>query len=299
MQSTFSKSAAILLLALPAIGGCRLPGREGPVPQSLADCRRLSQQGVTALERGDQNKSEALLSRAVAACPVDPEARRHYAESLWSRGAKQDAIAQMEEASHLLNEDASIWVRLAEMHLACGHSQLARQAADQALQIDSKLPGAWAIRGGVARASGDFREALNNDLRALSYAPNDRAILEEIAELHRQMNQPDRALQVLQSLADTYAPGEEPSHVLDLIGMAYVALGRYDNGAESFAMAVSRGQPSPDLLYRWGEAEWLAGHSDAASGVIRQALALQPEHAPSRKLSEQIKIAQRSQGIVR
>ena len=225
MRYTGLRISVVVLLALLS-AGCRLPGREGPVPQSLTDCRRLSQQGVAALDRGEQPKAEALLAQAVAACPVDAEARRHYAESLWRRGARQDAIAQLEEAGRLAGEDASLWARLAEMHLDNGQPELARQDAEQALKLDPKLPTAWAIRGGVHRAAGQPHEALADYLRALSYAPNDRAILQEIAELHRQLNQPERALQTLQTLADTYSPGEEPGQVLYLTGLAYVALGR-------------------------------------------------------------------------
>ena len=57
------------------------------------------------------------------------------------RGAGQDAIAQLEQAGHLAGEDASLWVRLAEMHLDSGQPDLARQDAEQALNsIRSCLP---------------------------------------------------------------------------------------------------------------------------------------------------------------
>ena len=220
----------------------------------------------------------------MAACPVDAEARRHYAESLWRRGARQEAIAQLEEAGRLAGEDASLWARLAEMHLANGQPELARQNAEQALDLDPKLPAAWAIRGGVTRAAGQPRQALADYLRALGYAPSDRAILLEIAELHRQLNQPERALQTLQTLADTYSPGEEPGQVLYLMGLAYVALGRYDDGVESLSAAVTRAKPTPEMFCRLGEAELLAGHPAEAADAARQALALQPQHQPSREL---------------
>ena len=298
MRYTGLRISVVVLLA-PLSAGCRLPGREGPVPQSLTDCRRLSQQGVAALDRGEQPKAEALLAQAVAACPVDAEARRHYAESLWRRGARQDAIAQLEQAGHLAGEDASLWARLAEMHLDSGQPELARQDAEQALKLDPKLPSAWAIRGGVTRAAGQPHEALADYLRALSYAPNDRAILQEIAELHRQLNQPERALQTLQTLADTYSPGEEPGQVLYLTGLAYMALGRYDEGRESLLAAVARGKPTAEMFCRLGEAELLAGHPAEAADAARRALALQPQHQPSRDLLERIELAQQPRGTVR
>ena len=286
-----------LLLALLS-SGCRLPGREGPVPAALTDCRRLSQQGAVALDRGDQPKAELLLSQAVAACPVDAEARRNYAESLWRRGARQEAIAQMEEAGRLVGEDASLWARLAEMHLANNEPEPARQDAERALNLDPKLASAWSIHGGVMQAGGEPREALADYLRALNYAPNERVILLQVAELHRQLNQPDRALQTLQTLADTYAAGEEPAQVLYLQGLAYVAIQRYDDGVESFATAISRGKPTPEMLCQLGQAELLAGHPAEALGAAQQALALQPQHQPSRGLLARIQTAQQPQGAV-
>ena len=49
MPHTRLQIGSALLLALLS-AGCRLPGRDGPVSQSLTDCRRLSQTGV-AVER--------------------------------------------------------------------------------------------------------------------------------------------------------------------------------------------------------------------------------------------------------
>ena len=298
MRYTLSPIHVALVLALLS-AGCRLPGREGPVSQSLTDCRRLSQEGVAALERGEQPRAETLLAQAVTACPVDAEARRHYAESLWSRGARQDAVAQLEEAGRLAGEDALLWARLAEMHLALGQPELAWQNGEKALNLDAKLPSAWAIRGGVLCTAGKPREAMADCLRALGYAPNDRAILREIAELHRELNQPDRALQTLQTLADTYPSGEEPGDVLYLTGLAYLALGSYEDGVDNFSAAVTRGNPTPEMLCRLAEAQLLAGHAAEAGDTVQQALALQPGHQPSRELLDRIETAQRPRATAR
>jgi tetratricopeptide (TPR) repeat protein len=286
--------AIVLLLA-----GCRLPGWEGPVSRSLADCRRLSQQGMVALDRGQQEKAETLLAQAVNACPVDAEARRRYAEALWRRGAQKEAIAQLEAAGRVTPDDAALWTRMAEMQLAAGQVELAGQTADRALDLDTKLPGAWAIRGGVRRAAGKPQEALADYLRALGYAPSDRAMLREVAELYRQLNQPERALQTLQSLAETYPPGEEPDDVLYLTGLAYVALGRYDDGVESLTAAVTRGKPTAEMYCQLGQAELLAGHAAEAACAARQALTLDPAHRASHDLLDRIELAQRPQGTVR
>jgi len=283
------------LTLAPLLAGCRLPGHEGPVSESLATCRQLSQQGIAALERGERQNAEALLDKAVKACPLDPEARRHYAEALWQRGAQQKAVAQLAEAARQASDDATLQVRLAEMYLAMGQTEAARRHAEQAVNLNPRLAGPWAIRGRVMRAVGQPQEALADCHRALRYAPDDRRILLEVAELYRQLNQPDRALQTLQTVADTYSPGEESPEVLHLTGMAYMALGRYDEAVESLAAAATRGKPSTDIFYRLGEAQWLAGRADEAAATAQQALALMPSHQPSRDLLGRIELARQPQ----
>ena len=286
-------------MACALLAGCRLPGREGPVPQSLADCRRFSRQGVTALERGRPAEAEALLSKAVAACEVDAEARRHYAESLWRRKATSEAIAQMQEACRLSGEDAELTARLAEMQLIAGQMDLARKNAERALDLDAKLPKAWIVRGRVTWTAGRPRDALADYLRALSHAPHDRELMREVALLYRQLNEPQRSLQTLQSLAETYSPGEEPGQVLFLMGESYMALGRHDDAAEQLAAAVARGQPTAEMYCRLAEADLLAGHPTEAAAAARQALALDPRHQSSLDVLERIEVANQPAGTVR
>jgi tetratricopeptide (TPR) repeat protein len=251
------------------------------------------------MEKGQRQKAEELLAKAVKTCPGDPEARRHYAETLWQRGACREAVCQLEGAARLAAEDAPLRVRLAEMHLALGEVEPAGQCAEQAIGLNPKLAAAWAARGRVKRAAGEPQQALADCHRALGYAPDDRQILLEVAELHRQLNQPQRALQTLQSLADTYSPTEEPQRVLHLMGMAYMALGRYDDAAESLKAALAREKPTPEILCRLGEAELLAGHPAEAAAAVEQALALQPAHQPSRSLLGRIELAQQPQATPR
>jgi tetratricopeptide (TPR) repeat protein len=286
------------LLAITMQAGCRLPARQGPAPRSQVECRWLSQRAVEALGRGEQGEAESLLRQAVAAWPTDAEAHRNYADCLWRRGAQEEAIRQLEEASRLVGDDAAISARLAEMYLAGGHVELARQSADRAIELDPRLPAGWAVRGRIFRTAGLLGDALADDLRALRYAPKDRDVLLEIAELYRQQNQPERALQTLQALAETYSPGEEPARVQHLMGLAYTALGRYDDAIEQLKLAA-HGKPPADVLATLGEAQLLAGRTNDAMASAQKALAIQPQHRPSLALLERIQLAQRSQETIR
>jgi tetratricopeptide (TPR) repeat protein len=261
------------------------------VPKAVANCRHLQQQGVSAMERGDWQRSEELLNQAVRACPVDADARARYAETLWHRGAAADAIAQLEEAGRLSGDDAVIAIRSGELYLATSQIDSARKAADRALDLDPKSAAAWALRAKALDATGQLRPALADYQRSLGYEPNNAEVLLAVAEIYRRLNQPERALVALHSLIDSHPPGEEPQQLLYLQGLALEALRRYDDAIESYTLANSRGRPSADILCHLAEAELLAGRVGNSQIAVRQALALDPNHASSRALVERLQLA--------
>jgi Flp pilus assembly protein TadD len=83
------------------------------------------------------------------------------------------------------------------------------------------------------------------------------------------------------------------------MGMAYRAMGRLDDSLESLKSAVARGKPTPEMFHELGEAQLLAGHPAEAAEAARQALAIQPQHQPSRDLLDRTELAQRPQGLVK
>ncbi|NUQ63019.1 MAG: tetratricopeptide repeat protein [Pirellulales bacterium] len=271
--------------------GCRLPAWSHPVSRPLATSRQLCQQSLTAVERGQWQEAESLLAQAVKSCPEDPDSRRQYAEVLWHRGAREEAVAQLLEAGEQSPDDASLRVRAAEMQLELGNLELAYQSAQVALELDSNLAGAWSVSARIKRARGMPRQALADFHRALQFDPLERDVLLEVAELYQQMNQPERALVTLQSLADSYPPGEEPQKVLFLEGLACSALGRYDDAVEKFTAAVARDKPTAEILCRLGEAELAAGRPARAAAAAHEAIALAPDYQPGRELMGRIELA--------
>ena len=114
----------------------------------------------------------------------------------------------------------------------------------------------------------------------------------ETAAVYRSLGQPQRALESMQSLVETYSPGEEPQQVLYWTGLDYMALRRYDDAVASLTTALSRDRPTPELLYSLGEAQYRSGRSQEAAVALQQALAIDPQHAPSRQLLSEIQVAQ-------
>jgi tetratricopeptide (TPR) repeat protein len=278
------------------LAGCRLPGTEGPVPKSLATSRQMCQQGVAALERGQWELAETSLSRAVNACPTDPDAHRYYAEALWNRGARKEALAQLEKAQRLVPDDAGLCARIAEVRLGLGQAGPAMENAQHAIDLDPRLPAAWVARARVLRAVNRSEDALADYQRALGYQPQDRSIRLEMAEVYLGLHQPQRALATLHSLSDRYSPGEEPQRVLYLEGMAQMALGQFDEAGASLAAAAARGRPTPEILYRLAESRLSAGRVQEAADAARECLAMDPRHQPGQQLLRRLELAQQPDG---
>jgi tetratricopeptide (TPR) repeat protein len=243
------------------------------------------------MERGDWKSAETLFGQAVESCPVDIDARKNYAEALWHSGDNQKAITQLNEAVKLQDDNDAILVRAGEMCLASGEIEQAKQDAIRALDVNPTSASAWALRGRLMQQTGQPRQALADFYRALSYAPDNRDLLLNIAETYRVLGEPQRALVNLQTLADSYPPGEEPQQVLYLEGLALSALNRPADAIERLMVARERAQATPEILVALAEAELKLGQENEARQNVQQALAIAPSHAPSRALLERLQVA--------
>ncbi len=283
---------ATLMLFWALAAGCRLAGMEGPASRSLVLSRQLSQQGMAALERGQDEQANELLGQAVRACPSNADAHRAYAEARWSLGFRDEALAEMETARRLAPDNAAILARTAEMRLALGQAETAAQYAQRAVSLEPKLAAAWTARARVMRAIGNTSQALADYHRAQGLAPDDQTIPCEVAALYLELGQPQRALLAVQGLADRFSPGDEPQEVLYYQGLSYLAMQRFEDAAESLAAATVRERPTAEILYRLAEAQRAAGRPSEALAAAEQALAIDPNYQPARALIAETRLAQ-------
>ena len=263
-------------------------GKKKIVSESLATCRELSQNGVTAMELGEWDKARTVLDEAVTTSPTDAEARRHLAEALWQTHSRREAIEHMEAAVQLDPRHVPTVVRAGEMLLEMQAVDQAQQHAENAIALDSTLAGGWALRGRVQRQRGHSKRALADLQQALRFAPHQTDILLQVAEVQYELGRPQRSLSTLHRLLDVYPAGEEPQQALWLEGMAYTAMDRHQDAVGSLAAATQRAQPPANLLYELARAEQSAGQTDAAANTARRALALDGQHGPSKLLLAQL-----------
>ncbi len=267
--------------------GCQLSNYRAACAQSMQNSRQLSRRGSGAMDQHDWAGAETLFAQAVKACPTDYEARRNYAETLWHRGSREDAIVQMAEAAKSAPEDVELRVRLAEFRLAVGDVTGARADADAALEIDPHSANAWTAHALILRQMGDNRQALADLHQALSYEPRSPRVLHELAVTYLALNEPQRALANLQSILDQHPPGDEPQELLFEVGQAYLALGRYDDATGSFRHALVRDKPQPQILFSLSEAEMRRGRPVEARWALEQAIALDPANPQYRRILAQ------------
>jgi tetratricopeptide (TPR) repeat protein len=272
------------LIAVSLIVGCASLRRYKVVPESVAACRKLSQEGVAALEKGDCDLALSLLDEAVATSPDDVDARRQLAEALWRQGDSKRALAAIEAAVKLDPHHAATVVRAGQMALATDEVDLAWERAQQAIVLDRELAESWALRSAVARQRGELVAALADVHQGLRFCPNSPSMLLSAAELQYQLGRPQRSLITLHHLLDVYPPGEEPQRALWLEGLAYSAVDRHEDAAESLLAASQRGPAHAELLFQLAKAQQAVGRGQAAAVAARRALAADASHQGSRAL---------------
>lgn len=264
--------ARVLLGAILILNaGCSLWSKaRGPVPQDVADCRKLSQRAVGALHRGDIATAESLAQRAVQTNPLDAQAHQFYSEALWRAGQREAAIAEALEAQRLLPDDPLVTVRLGEQYQEQGRSQEAAELATQAIDLCPSCGGAWALRARARASLGQLNEAQPDFQQALRFQPADQKLLLELAELHRRMNRPERALATLGSLRETYPAGEEPPQLLVLEADAFAALQRWPQAVRARTQLAQR-MPTPENWQMLAAVQQHAGQEQAAQLSLAEA----------------------------
>ncbi|MEX2173009.1 MAG: tetratricopeptide repeat protein [Pirellulaceae bacterium] len=277
---------------LLASTGCRALRCYRGSDEAVASARQLSLDAVAARERGRWDQAEMLYADAIGQCPRDERARCGYAESLWQRGAQQEAVAHMEAGVRLSGHDPDRLVQLGEMYLTRGDLPGAAQQADRAIDANRQLASAWALRGKVLHAQESTTEALASFHHALMLQPQYAEVQLALAEIYSRQDRPLRALTTLQSLADSFPPEQVPVEVLVQQGFALRRLGRFQDAARALANATGKSNATAELFYELGRTQLLAGDAAAARLAVAAALERDPQHLGSLALQNELGAAQ-------
>ncbi len=275
------------LICVSSLSGC-VSLRRDTGSEDIITARQMSLRGFDSLRKGKLEDAEAWFANSIETNPVDDEAHEQYAELLWQRNLRSDAIDHLEKAVKLSGGNGRLVVRLGEMYLAEGDDERAWRQAETAIQSNRQLPCAWALRGDVRHHQGKLNEALADYHRSLSFEGHCPHVQLALASIYRQQNRPRRALSTLDSLAENYPPNDMPQGLLLEQGLALKALGRHENAVTVLAQASRRGEPSAELLFHLAEAQLLAGDPTNARLALVAALAQEPTHVASSRLQQEL-----------
>ena len=108
---SFVGAVMLWCLLLPCVLGCSGLSRRWQ-PDDVVFARQIAQRGMDAVDAGNWQRAEEFFAKAVEVCPVDERVQSRYAEALWRRGSRPEAVEHMKEAVRLSGGDPDLVVRL-------------------------------------------------------------------------------------------------------------------------------------------------------------------------------------------
>lgn len=252
--------------------GQSAPAREaldywiGLEPES-AKAHQLS--AFLALEAEDRALALASLRRVIALAETPGQGYRQAAQLLGRLEKAEDRLAVMRELVDLgdAGDDPDAIFALATLAAAAGDQQaatdLARQAA--ALRPSWTGPQLFLVRLLVRGERADEAQAMLDQF--IEQSPDDRDLKLLKAQLLMDGDQPEQALRVFQEMLE-----QSPERVDVLFAAAALALDveQPDTARDYLERLQALGERPNDVAFLLGQAEELAGHTEAALAAYEQ-----------------------------
>ncbi|MEO1972905.1 MAG: tetratricopeptide repeat protein [Pirellulaceae bacterium] len=281
----------ILIAAVECSGCLSVWGKRHQ--QKVQDARQLTLSGIDAAHDGEWQLATQLFTAALDRDPDDARTRYHLARALWQLSQREEAIAEMVEATELLRDDPQLYIELGRMYFDDGQLDNAEKWALAAIEIDWRFPEGRHLFGDIQLRRKKYDAALANYHRALAQRPNYIEVQLASAEIYRIKNRPRRALATLESILERDLPAETVHQVNYLKGLAQKSLQRYHEATRSFSKALAHAPENTELLFLIGETQMLEGKFAAAATVTRDGLVIDPENVALKRLLLQIESNQR------
>ena len=246
---------------------------------------KISQENTQAADEAakrllDQKPELADLSRRVAEDAKDLDARRALAAAYMEEGLYSNAFQVYQGIRTLAPDDPGVELAIARIWDRWGDYALARQYAERALVLDSRLAGGLDLLGRIHLHRKDPDAALSAFLTALRYDPENASVLANTGYAFLTRGDWAPARRYLERAVERDASLAEARNNL---GIALAHLGDRDGALRQFA-AVSRPAVAFNNL---GVVNLAQGRFDLARDAFRQALVLDPDYPIARaNLSE-------------
>jgi len=286
-NSTFRQAwaGAILTALLLAGVGCSTFSRAKASHDRVVMARQLTQRGVQAMHREEWQKAADLLADAKQKSPYDFQCRQHYAETLWTLGKQEEAIAELQETISLAADDPVLHTRLGRMYFDLGNPTEAHLQANKAIEVAPKHAEAWTLLGDLSRLRGDWNGAKQSYIRAANCGEMiDQSVQLRLASTYRQLGQPQQSLACISLLQQTEMGQEVPMEVGLEQALAYRDLNRPKAAADRFEKLAEQQPLSAEVYMVWAECELAAGRLARAEYAANSALQIDPNFEAAHQL---------------
>lgn len=216
-------------------------------------------QAVDALERKRPNDASVSFIRGrTLLLKRDPKAARAAFEQALTRDARFFAAT----------------AALAQLDLADRQPQAAQQRFEAAMKAQpDSVPPVLALAGLREREGGSPKEVGDLLRKAVTIAPNERGPRRLLVEHHLRQKEPREALQVAQNAVA--ALPDDPD-MLDVLGVAQLASGEYNQAATTFNRVAALQPRSAQPHLRLADVHAANRDPAAAAQSLRKALEIQP-----------------------
>jgi Flp pilus assembly protein TadD len=226
-------STGIMLGACSQMGSLQLPLAAEPAPAASASAAAAP--GADA--RGELQKATEYWGKEFAKNPRDAQSGLNYARNLKALGEKRQALAVLQQVSvfHSGNREVnSEYGRLALEFDQVSLAQKLLQHADDPANPDWRVISA---RGTALAKQGSYRDAIGFYERALTLAPEQASILNNLALAHAMDGNAEKAEPLLKRAA---AAGGHEAHVAQNLALVLGLQGKYDEAK----LAAAREMPA-------------------------------------------------------
>lgn len=224
-------------------------------------------------QAGRGSEAEQACRDALALVPDHVDALNMLGGVLMRRGCADDALATLQRAAQAAPASAMVHTNLARAALQCGLPEIARQAAQRAVESDPARSAAWSLLGSALKDLDRLQEAIAAFERTVQLAPEDPSSSFNLAVCENLAGQAAKAASRLQALLSRF-PGIAAGW--QALGNACAAQHRTDDALAAYRRALAL---EPNLVGTWvnlGVTCLEAGRIVDAGDALRRALALAP-----------------------
>ena len=197
-------------------------------------------------DRTALQKATEYWGKAYAKNPRDAQTAINYAKNLKAMGEKQQALAVMQQVSTFHGSNRAVNAEYGRLALEFDQVSLAQKLLEQA---DDPANPDWRVisaRGTVLAKQGIYKDAIAHYQRALTVAPNESSILNNLAMAHVALGEPEKAEPLLKRAA---AAAGHDGRVNQNLALALSLQGKYDEAKVASARNLPAEKAAENVDY--------------------------------------------------